>query len=329
MSIVLRRGILTLTLLLGLSAMYIAHAQIGTTDPLTLTINPDYPRPYQIITVTPDSTLIDLSASTVSFSVNGKVVQTGSGGESASIAVGGPGTVTNITVTATNNGQKYTKSISIHPADVSLIVEPTSTNHPFYEGASLIGSEGRVRIIAVPDLRNAKGIQISSDNLVYTWKNADQILQSSSGIGKSVLTATAPVRYRDTTITVTVSSQDSSVVGQASIAITPRDPLIRVYENDPLLGPLFDTALSNSVTIAGSEDTYRAVPYYFTSIPSLTWTVNGTASQTGQDITVRPAGNGQGSAVLGVSGSSGTLGQTANSTLSITFGKTSSGLFGL
>jgi hypothetical protein len=329
MPTVLRQGFLTFILLLGLSVVYVAHAQLGTTDPLTLTLDPDYPRPYQIVTVTPESTLIDLSASTVTFSVNGKIVQSGSGGESVSVAVGGPGTVTNITVTVTNNGQKYTKSISIRPADVSLVVEPTSTNHPFYEGASLIGSEGRVRIIAVPDLRTAKGAQIPPASLVYTWKNNDQVLESSSGIGKSVLTATAPVRYRNSVITLTVSSQDSSVVGQAQVAIVPRDPLIRIYENDPLLGPRFDTALPNSVSLAGSEDTYRAVPYYFTSIPSLTWDVNGSPSQSGQDITVRPSGNGQGTAVLGVTGSSGTLGQSANSTLSITFGKTSSGLFGL
>ncbi|MDB4991944.1 MAG: seg [Parcubacteria group bacterium] len=329
MSHTVRQGLFTLVVFLGLGAMYIAHAQLGSTDPINLTIEPSYPRPYQIITVTPDSDLIDLSASTVTFSVNGRVVQTGTGSESASIAVGGPGTVTNIVVTATNNGQKYTKSISIHPADVALIIEPTSTIHPFYEGASLVGSEGRVRIIAIPDLRNSKGVQIPPQNLVYSWKNGDQILQDSSGIGRSVLTAAAPVRYRNATITLTVSSQDSSVVGQASVYIAPADPLMRIYHNDPLLGPLFDTALPNSITLNGSEDTYRAVPYYFTSIPSLTWQMNGTPSQTGQDITVRPAGSGQGTAILDVTGSSGTLGQSANSTMSVTFGKTSTGIFGL
>ncbi len=325
---VLRKTLFTSLLLFGLSAVYVTHAQIGTTDPLTITIDPDYPRPYQIVTITPESTLIDLSASTITFSVNGVVVQKGTGSESASIAVGGPGTVTNIKVTAVNNGQTYSKSISIHPADVALVLEPTSTSHPFYEGAALIGSEGRLRIIAVPDLRTSKGVQIPSQNLVYTWKNGEQILQSSSGIGKSVLTATAPIRYRNTTLSVTVSSQDSSVVGQASVFIAPRDPLIRIYENDPLLGVRYDTALTRAVALTSAEATYRAVPYYFTSIPSLTWEVNGSPSQTGQDITVRPAGNGQGTAILNISGSSGSLGQSANSSLSVTFGKAVSNLFG-
>jgi len=322
-----------LFVLAGLGGVFLgfslAHAQLGGTDPLTVTINPDYPRPYQIITVTPQSSLIDLAASTVTISANGAVVQKGTGGESASVAVGGPGTVTNITVTVVNNGQTYTQSLSVRPADVALILEPNSTTHPFYEGAAMIGSEGRLRIVAVPDLRTSTGAQISPANLVYTWKNGDQILESSSGIGKSILTATAPIRYRDTVITVTVSSQDSSVVGQASVLISPQDPHIRIYENDPLLGPRYDTALPSSITLADSEATYRAVPYFFTSIPSLTWNVNGTPSQTGADITVRPSGDGQGTAMLGVSGSSGSLGQTAQTGLSITFGKNGSGFFGL
>ena len=313
----------------GFGAVYAAHAQLGATDPLTISINPDYPRPYQIVTVTPQSSLIDLAASTVTISANGTVVQKGTGGESASVAVGGPGTVTHITVTAVNNGQTYSQSLDVRPADVALVVEPTSTTHPFYDGGALIGSEGRLRIVAIPDLRTSSGAPISPANLVYTWKNGDQILEGSSGIGKSILTATAPIRYRDTTITVTVSSQDSSVVGQASVLISPQDPLIRVYENDPLLGPRYDTALPSTVTLTDSEATYRAVPYFFTSTPSLTWQVNGTPSQTGPDITVRPSGNGKGTALLGVSASSGSLGQSANTSLSVTFGQSSSGIFGL
>lgn len=325
----LRRALYTLFVLAGCGLMYAAHAQLGNTDPITLTIDPDYPRPYQIVTVTPESSLFDLSASMVTFYVNGSVVQKGSGAESASVSVGGPGTVTTIKVVAINNGETYSKSISIRPADVALVVEPLSSTHPFYEGASLVGSEGRVRIIAIPDLRTAKGAQIPSSSLVYTWKNGDQILQSSSGIGKNILTATAPVRYRDATITVTVTSQDSSVVGQASVYIAPIDPIMRIYENDPLLGPRYESALSNSVTLANNEDTFRAVPYFFATSPNITWDVNSTPSQTGKDITVRPAGNGKGTAVLTASASSGSLGQSADASVSVTFGQKASGFLGL
>lgn len=325
----LTRILLLAILLGGASLGYAAHAQLTSTAPITLDLNPQYPAPYQTVTITPQSSSIDLSGSTLTYSVNGKVVQQGTGQESAEIALGGPGSVTRVTVTATYSGKSYSASLTIRPADVALILEPVSTTHPFYEGGALVGSQGSMRIIAMPDLRNSAGVQIAPSTLEYVWKNGGQILQSSSGIGKSVLTASAPVKYRDTTVTVTVSTPDQSIVGQAAVLISPADPLVRIYENDPLLGPRYETALPDAITLSDSEDTYRAVPYYFTSFPTLTWSVNGTASQTGKDITVRPAGGGKGTALLGVLASTGSLGQSANANLSVTFGQGSGGLFGL
>jgi hypothetical protein len=317
----LTRIFLVVVLLACAIGGYAAHAQLTSTDPLTLDLNPSYPGPYQTVTVTPQSSSIDLSGSSITFKVNGKVVQQGTGRESASISVGGPGSATNVTVTAVNNGIPYSSSITIRPADVALILEPVSTTHPFYEGGALVGDQGNMRIIAMPDLRTSGGVQIPPSNLEYVWKSGDQILESSSGIGKSVLTASAPVQYRDTVVSVTVSTADQSTVGQASVLISPTTPIIRMYENDPLLGPRYETALPGAVTLTDSEATYRAVPYFFTTVPTLTWNLNGAPSQTGKDITVRPAGGGKGTALLGVSASTGSLGQSASANLSVTFGQ--------
>lgn len=318
---------LTGALIFGIGAAA-AHAQLGANETLSVTLSPEYPRPYQVVTVMPDSSLIDLAASEITVSVNGSVVYTGSGAEPAQVAIGGPGAATTITVKAVNNGQTYTKTITVRPADVALITEPASTAHPLYRGASLIASEGRVRLVAVPDLRTSAGTPINPANLVYTWRNGSQLLSSASGIGKSVLTATAPVRFRDTVITVTVSTQDQSIVGQASTVVSPTDPLVRIYENDPLLGPRYETALPERATMNDTEQTYRAVPYYFGTTPSLTWEVNGTPSQTGQDITVRPSGNGRGTALLNAIAQVTTPRQTAETGVSVTFGQERSGIFG-
>lgn len=326
---VLSRSLLFAVLLGCATAGYAAHAQLTGTDPLTLDLNPQYPGPYQTVTVTPESTSIDLSGSALTFMVNGAVVQKGTGGAPARIPVGGPGSATKVTVTATYNGTTYSSSVTIRPADVALILEPVSSTHPFYEGGALVGDQGNMRIIAMPDLRNSSGVQISPSTLEYVWKNGDQILQSSSGIGRSVLTATAPVQYRNTTVTVTVSTPDQSVVGQAAVLIVPTDPIVRIYEDDPLLGPRYETALPSAITLSDTEATYRAVPYYFTTAPNLTWTLNGSASQTGRNITVRPAGGGKGTALLGVSASTGALGQSASTNLSVKFGQDGGGLFGL
>jgi ribosomal protein L31 len=317
----------------GLGIMHfshVSHAQIGGAEPLQLTMTPSYPRPYQQVIVIPQSSVIDLTSSTVVVTVDGREVSRGSGAEAAYITVGGPGTATNVVVRATSGGQTYTKSLTIRPADVALVVESGSTSHPFYEGGSLIASEGGVRLVAIPDIRTSAGTSVPAANLVYTWRNGDQILQSSSGIGKSVLSAVAPTKWRDAAITLTVTTQDRSIVAEATASIAPADPYLRVYRNDPLLGPLFGTALPSDILLNGDEETFRAVPYFFSRKPAFTWEVDGIPSDSDEDVTVRASGLGSGTASLGVSAGLADTFETATAGMSVTFGEGRSlGIFGL
>ncbi|MDB5264977.1 MAG: seg [Parcubacteria group bacterium] len=307
------------------------HAQEIGADPLTVSISPQYPKPFDTITVTPGSTLLDLPSSSVTISANGSVVQKGSGTQAAAVRVGAAGTRTTILVTViTPDGQSHAKQVTIRPADVSLILEPSSTVPPFYKGASLVASEGRVRIVAIPDIRNDANVRLSPSSLVYMWRLGDQILQSSSGIGKSVLSATAPVRYRDTVVTVTVSTVDSSIVAEQSVVVAPADPVVRIYRNDPLLGPLFGAALSGTYSMADTETTFRAVPYFFGAPPNIAWTVGGSMSGEDKDLTVRATGNGAGTSAVSVSAKHPDFHQTAQGGFSVKFGASKGlGIFGL
>ena len=167
-----------------LSAGGTAHAQmLPGTDPVSLIVSPQYPRPYQSFTVSPQSTLIDLSASTVRISVNGTEIYEGSGTRGATARAGGLGERTTITLTVIDPaGRTYTRQQVIRPAEVSLVLEPQSTAHPFYRGGGLVASEGRVRLVALADFRNAASARIAPQNLVYTWRLGNQILTDSSGI---------------------------------------------------------------------------------------------------------------------------------------------------
>lgn len=301
-------------------------------DPLTVLITPSYPRPYGEITINPRSTLLDLSASSVVISVDGNKVYTGSGTAGVVTRVGALGEKTTIVVTVTDpSGRVYTKQQVMRPAEVSLIMEPVSTAHPFYSGGSLVASEGRVRLVAVPDLRSNPSTRLSPAQLVYTWHVGSRLLTDESGIGKSILVAQAPVRYRNALVTVTVTSPDSSLVGEASTLISAVDPIARMYRSDPLLGPNFDVALPGTFSMSDTESTFRAVGYFFAVPPVLAWSVNGGTSGTDRDITVRAAGNGKGTAQLGISMRAADYYQSAESRAAISFGEGSPGFgfFGL
>ena len=120
------------------------------------------------------------------------------------------------------------------------------------------------------------------------------------------------------------------LVAQANTTISPVDPVTRIYEEDPLLGPLFDNALTSSFTMSDAEDTFLGVPYYFSDTPTLDWTVNGNDSGSDPDITVRSSGSGSGTAELSFNATDPSTTQTANSTVSVDFGQQNgSGFLGL
>lgn len=303
-------------------------AQFSTDEnPITTILTPEYPRPYQTVIISPRSSLVELSSSVVTVSVNGAVIKKGSGAQGVSTTVGGPGETTTVLVTVkTPDGKTYTSKTFIHPADVALVVEPGSTAHPFYRGLTLTAPEGRVRLVAIPDLRTNTNTPIDPATLVYTWKLGDRVLQDASGIGRSVLVASAPVRYRDADITLMVTSQNSGVVAQAQTTISPVDPLVRIYSYDPLLGPDYDRAISSTYPLDSAEGTFRAISYFFKSAPTLEWSVSGRAQGAQRDITVRPTGSGQGSASLEVRSVLPDALQSASGRIVLRFGDTKSPL---
>ena len=122
----------------------------------------------------------------------------------------------------------------------------------------------------------------------------------------------------------TVSTQDGSITGSASTPVAPVDPTILFYEDGPLTGPNFDTAVGNSYSLRGGEASFRAVAYSFPSIPAISWSVGGQPSASQPIITLRPTGTGAGSAVVSASASfgNGYIGASHQST--VQFGQSDS-----
>lgn len=302
-----------------------AFAQtIPSFENISLSISPSYPRPYENVTASISSGNINVIGSTVTFYANGSVV--GEGDRSATFPVGGPGERTLIRAVITSPSGTYERQLSVYPAEVSLVTEALTTAHPFYEGGRLPTAQSRVRLVALADIRTSPGTRVSSDNLVYTWKLGEKLLETQSGVGKSVFVATAPERYRDATVSVTVTTRDESRVAYAQTVVAPVEPIVRVYQADPLLGPAFSRALSGTFSLMGTESTFKMVPYFFKETPQLSWTINNTLSGERDELTVRSTG-GAGSALIGATVEEDYLQDSADFT--VRFGGSSRGLFGL
>lgn len=326
-------ALIAVFILPGVALAQSLETAIGETNPFTISVAPQYPSPRTPATLSFLSSSLDLTKVTMTVSANGTQLYQGSV-RPVAVMLGKAGSVTNVTVTMVSAGIPYTQRLVLQPQDVSIIAEPLSSAPALYSGKPLVPFEGNTRVVAVAHLADATGKSISPTALSYTWTVDGAEIANSSGIGKQAIIVASPLQYRTRSVSVVVQSQAGNLIGKASLALSPVEPTVRIYENDPLLGIRFERALRDSYTIQGTEASLYAAPFSLSltsGTPLLQWFLNGTSAQMGSLITLRPTGSGKGSASLSLTASSGTESITGASTaLSLIFGaKSSSNFFGL
>ena len=296
-----------------------------------VSVSPQYPAPNSQAALSFTSSIIDLTNASVTVAVDGKNIYQGSA-HPVAVSLGRAGRVVDVTVTIISGGVSREQSLSIQPQDVVLVAEPISSAPVLYLGKPFVPAGGDVRVVAMANVRDASGKPIAPSALSYSWTVDDTRIANSSGIGKTAVIVASPFQYRLRAVSVVVTSQDGTLVGGAALSLSPKDPSVRVYENDPLLGILFDRAIVSDYAIRGAEATLSAAPFSFpttSGLPLLRWFLNGDAAQTGNSITLRPTGSGEGTALLSLVASAG--GNT-NATMNIplSFGAApSTNFFGL
>ena len=324
--------IASVALLLPGAALAQSFAGLGEVEStFTITANPQYPVPGSRATLSFLSSSLDLTNATLAVAANGKSIYQGSV-QPVAVTLGKAGSITTISATIASGGTNYTQSLAIQPQDVSLVAEPISSAPPLYPGKPSVPLEGSVRVIAVANLRDSKGKAVSPSSLSYSWSVDGTQIANSSGIGKAAIVVASPLQYRARSVSVAVTNFDGSLAGGATISLAPLDPIVRVYANDPLLGIRYDHALFGSYSISGTESSLYAAPFSFPTTggaPLVQWFLNGSAAQTGNSITLRPTGSGQGNASLSLVVSAGDY-TRATANLSLTFGASSgTNFFGL
>ena len=297
-------------------------------DAFSLSVTPQYPAPFGQATVSLVSTALDLTRATLTVLVNGKETYKGSV-RSFSVPLGKTGSATSVKITVSLDGANHTKTLTLVPQDVSLVAEPISSAPPLYRGKPHVPLEGKVRVVALANLRDANGTTANPASYSYAWTVDGVRISNSSGVGKSAIIIDSPLEYRTRDISVAVTSGGGTLVGGAALSLSAHRPVVRIYAIDPLQGIRYDRALSGEYAVSGAESTLFAAPFSLPTTngaPSIQWFINGAPAQTGNTITLRPTGNGQGNASLSLVASAGAL-ATALASLSLSFGAPSGGNF--
>ncbi|MDB5238823.1 MAG: hypothetical protein JWO00_158 [Candidatus Parcubacteria bacterium] len=252
---------------------------------IELSASTDNPVPGQTVTITAQSYTVDIHASTLTWTAGGKVITKGVGQNV--ITVQAPATGKRLTVSlsaATPDGNVLTGSLSIGSGVIDMIVEPRGYTPPFFKGKIPNAYQNTFKVTAIPHLSNSAGVEYDPSTLVYKWEQGGSVIQDQSGYGKQSVVLTGNIVPRPYEIMVTATTRDGSASASALGNVGMDAPSVVFYKNDPLYGPLLNSAIGSTLFLSSQKEVgVLAVPYGFNDAASaqnnlsFTWLINGSA----------------------------------------------------
>ncbi len=267
------------------------YAQVA--DTFDVTITPENPGANQTVTIELKSFSTDLGQATILWALNNKLSSKGAGQTSFTFNTGPLGAPSLVSITVEPKGAAVMKKdLTITPASVDLLWQTNTYTPPFYKGKALYTPQSIATFVAVPRLISKKGTLIEKKNIIFTWKK-DYIVQGSlSGYGKDSFSFDANVLLKPSVVEVEVSAPAENIKANASLSISTGKPEALIYEDDPLYGILYNSAIQSSFTLANDETKLVAAPYYFSTDSSgvknlqYSWTVDSGSAEEGTDKSI-------------------------------------------
>lgn len=269
---------------------------VGINEQVSVEMIPKIPAPGEQVRISIDSFSTDLNKANFTWRINGATERQERGLRVFNFFAPESGESMTVSVTIQKeDGGTLSESFTIAPADVDLIYEANTYAHPYYKGKTLFTSEAEIRFVAIPNFI-INGQKAPAENLVYTWKINGNVIQGVSGYGRQVFETQGGLIDRAATISVEVSAVNSNLQAKNSIAVSQSRPEVIFYENNPLLGIVFEKATFGSFVLERPEVELQAIPYFFStpqknnSFLQYSWRLNNNApdeSQVGSSIRFR------------------------------------------
>jgi hypothetical protein len=249
---------------------------------VSFVLSPSNPKPNENVSIFVSGVSVNLDSSKIQWYVDGILKKEGVGEKEINIQTKNSGNTTNVKITITTpGGETIEKNVEINPSQIDLIIEASSYTPPFYKGRSYFVSQGKAKIIAVPNIV-IDGKKLNVKELNFRWKKDSIILGSSSGVGKNTLVIDGGIPIKDIDIELEILDSSKNVLAEESIMVSPSDPKIIFYENSPLYGILYNKAIPENYSLGNREELKIVAEPYFFDISGIDgndskfqWSVNG------------------------------------------------------
>ena len=247
-----------------LTASGATYAQI-LPSAVSITSSPSSPSPGQKFTVTAGTPSTDKNTTTFTWTVDGKrrADLSGMGKNSFELTAGEVGSLTRVSVTATQAGKPIGASaLNIRVSDLSLVWVAETLVPQWYKGKALPSPGSIVSVAAIPQIM-VGGKTISPKNLIYQW-GLDDEEKTRVGVGEDIFrikTSDLPRSLHH--VTLTVEDTGRTVKKSGEIFIEPLAPRLVIYHSTPLGG--VDPRSAQSfffIKLRGLVD-FVAEPFFF------------------------------------------------------------------
>jgi hypothetical protein len=226
----------------------------ASNETVSLSLSPKIMKPGEIVTAAISASDFSTKNAFISWTVDNKPLTQGVGLSKISFTVKDSETHT-LAVTATDTkGQAHIGETTIRASRVDILWEGDTLIPPWHRGRALPSLQSTIRAEAITPLPGASGF-------VYTWTVDGAETDDASGLGKSSFSFKLPMFVDSILLGVQVRTTDGDYIGDTSVRIKAREPIVRIYEQKPLLGPWFNGDLSHS-TLSELAPTVFAFPYY-------------------------------------------------------------------
>lgn len=270
------KSILSKKLILSLF-VFLAFPFFSNAQSLELRSSSLYPTAGDTVSITLSSFDIDVNKSEVSWYKDGKFEKKGVGMKNFSFVIGDNGNT--IKVSIKTNNTSVEQSIKINPSSMDVLWEVVGGYEPpFYKGKITPIKGSRIKVVAIPQIKNAKGFVPDSGSFVYTWKKDGSNFAGQSGYGVNSFMYSPGILDRQNIIEVSASG--NSRVLAKSVNIAPASSEIHFYEYSLTYGPLYNKAIKDNQVFRETKVNILAEPYFiFTkniNDPSLVseWKIN-------------------------------------------------------
>lgn len=244
-----------------------ANAQFSQIPGLSFDVKftPEIPGPNEDVYLQVVSYETDIDKAKITWLINGSVKSSGIGNKSFLFNSGNQNTKTTISLKiVTAEGVSANRDFIIRPSSVDIIWQARTYTPPFYKGKALFSHESVITFLAIPHITDQNGNLLSSSNLIYTWNKNGKVLGDFSGYGKNAYSMEGSVISRPLEMTVTVTSPTTDAIGFAKTVVYPVDPIVLMYEKDPLYGLRLEKNLSGNISLKNKEEIeIVALPVFF------------------------------------------------------------------